>query len=39
MEAYEEPESNNWPKFRAAFCAHHVHQGVIELKKEFQDLK
>jgi hypothetical protein len=40
VEAHEEPESINWPKFRAAFRAHHVHQGVIKLKKkEFQDLK
>jgi transcription elongation factor Elf1 len=40
VEAYEEPESINWLEFRAAFHAHHVPQGVIELKKkEFQDLK
>jgi hypothetical protein len=39
MEAHEEPESINWLEFRAAFCAHHVPQGVIKLKKEFQDLK
>jgi hypothetical protein len=40
MEAHEEPESINWPVFRAAFRAHHVPQGVIKLKKkEFQDLK
>jgi hypothetical protein len=40
VEAHEEPESINWPKFRAAFYAHHVPQGVIMLKKkEFQDLK
>jgi 5-deoxy-D-glucuronate isomerase len=39
VEAHEEPESTNWPEFRAAFHAHHVPQGVIELKKEFQDLK
>jgi hypothetical protein len=39
VEAYEEPESINWPEFRAAFHAHHVPQGVINLKKEFQDLK
>jgi hypothetical protein len=39
-EAHEEPESINWPKFRAALRAHHVPQGVIKLKrKEFQDLK
>jgi hypothetical protein len=24
MEAHEEPESINWPKFRVAFRAHHV---------------
>jgi hypothetical protein len=40
VEAQKEPESINWPKFRAAFCAHHISQGVIKLKKkEFQDLK
>jgi hypothetical protein len=35
VKAHEEPESINWPKFRAAFHAHHVPQGVIKLKKEF----
>jgi hypothetical protein len=40
VEAHEEPESINWLKFRAAFCAHHIPQGVIRLnKKEFQDMK
>jgi hypothetical protein len=40
VEAHEEPESINWPEFRAAFRAHHFPQGVIKLKKkEFQDLK
>jgi hypothetical protein len=39
VEAHEEPESINWPEFRAAFRAHHVPQGVLKLKKEFQDLK
>jgi hypothetical protein len=40
VEAHEEPESINWPEFRAAFHALHVPQGVIKLKKkEFQDLK
>jgi hypothetical protein len=40
VKAHEEPESINSPKFRAAFHAHHVPQGVIKLKKkEFQDLK
>jgi hypothetical protein len=34
VEAHEEPESINWPEFRAAFCAHHVLQGVIKLKKK-----
>jgi hypothetical protein len=29
VEAYEEPESINWPEFRVAFCAYHVPQGVI----------
>jgi hypothetical protein len=40
VEDHVEPESINWPEFRAAFRAHHVPQGVIKLKKkEFQDLK
>jgi hypothetical protein len=26
MEAHEEPESINWPEFKAAFHAHHVPQ-------------
>jgi hypothetical protein len=40
VEALEEPESINWPEFRATFRAHHVPQGVIKLKKkQFQDLK
>jgi hypothetical protein len=40
VEAHEEPKSINWPEFRAAFHAHHVPQGVIELKKKAcQDLK
>jgi hypothetical protein len=40
VEAHEEPESINWPEFKATFHAHHVFQGVIKLKnKEFQDLK
>jgi hypothetical protein len=37
VEAHEEPESINWPELRAR--VHHVPQGVIKLKKEFQDLK
>jgi hypothetical protein len=39
VEAHEEPKSINWLKFKATFRAHHVSQGVIKLKKEFQDLK
>jgi hypothetical protein len=39
MEAHGEPESINWPEFRATFHVHQVPQGVIKLKKEFQDLK
>jgi hypothetical protein len=39
VEAHEKPESINWLEFRAAFHAHHVPQGVINLKKDFQDLK
>jgi hypothetical protein len=40
VEAHEEPESINWPEFKAAFHAYHVPQRVIKLmKKEFQDLK
>jgi hypothetical protein len=34
VEAHEEHESINWPEFIAAFCAHHVPQGVIKLKKK-----
>jgi hypothetical protein len=39
VEAHEELESINWLEFRATFCAHHVPQGGIKLKKDFQDLK
>jgi hypothetical protein len=39
VEAHKEPESINWSEFRAAFGADHVPQGLIKLKKEFQDLK
>jgi hypothetical protein len=39
VEAHEDPENINWPKFRAAFRKHHVPQGVIKLMKEPQDLK
>jgi hypothetical protein len=34
VEAHEVPESINWLKFRVTFCAHHVPQGVIKLKKK-----
>jgi hypothetical protein len=40
VEAHEDPESINWPEFKAAFRAHHGPQGVIKIKKKvFQDLK
>jgi hypothetical protein len=39
VETHEEPESINCLEFRADFHVHHVPQGVIKLKKEFQDLK
>jgi hypothetical protein len=39
VEAHKKHESINWPEFRAAFCSHHVPQGVIKLKKELHDLK
>jgi hypothetical protein len=39
MDAHEEPESISWQEFKTAFRAHHAPQGVIKLKKEFQDLK
>jgi hypothetical protein len=40
VEGHVEPESINWPEFRATFRAHHVPQRVIKLKKkEFQYLK
>jgi hypothetical protein len=40
VEAHEEPESMSFPKFRTTFCAYHVPQGVIKVKKKgFQDLK
>jgi hypothetical protein len=34
VEAPVEPESINWPKFRATFRAHHVPQWVIKPKKK-----
>jgi hypothetical protein len=36
MEAHGEPKSINWTEFRAAFCTHHVPQGVIKLKQSFR---
>jgi hypothetical protein len=38
-EAHEELDTINWNEFKMAFCSHHVPQGIIQLKKEFQDLK
>jgi isochorismate synthase EntC len=34
IEAHREPESINWPEFRATFRAHHVPQCVIKPKKK-----
>jgi hypothetical protein len=39
VEAYEEPDTINWNEFKMVFWSHHVPQGIIKLKKEFQDLK
>jgi hypothetical protein len=39
VEAHEEPNTINWNEFKMAFCSHHVPQGAIMLKKEFQYLK
>jgi hypothetical protein len=39
VEAHEEPDTINWNEFKMAFRSHHVPQGIIKLKKEFQDLK
>jgi hypothetical protein len=40
VDEHEEPNSINWQEFRTAFHLHHVHQGIIKMKKkEFQDLK
>jgi hypothetical protein len=39
VEAHEEPNTINWNEFKMAFRSHHVPQGIIKLKKEFQDLK
>jgi hypothetical protein len=39
VEAHEDPKNINWHEFRATFHAHHVPQGVMKLKKEFQDMK
>jgi hypothetical protein len=39
VEAHEEPDTINWNEFKMAFRSHDVPQGVIKLKKEFQDLK
>jgi hypothetical protein len=34
VEAHEKPRSINWSEFRASFCAHHLPQRVIKLKKK-----
>jgi hypothetical protein len=39
VEAREEPDTINWNEFKMAFRSHHIRQGIIKLKKEFQDLK
>jgi hypothetical protein len=39
IEAHEEPNTIIWNETKMAFCSHHVPQGFIKLKKEFQDLK
>jgi hypothetical protein len=39
VEAHEESDTINWNEFKMDFRSHHVPQGVIKLKKEFQDLK
>jgi hypothetical protein len=39
VEAHEEPDTINWNEFKMAFRSYHVPQGVIKLKKEFQNLK
>jgi hypothetical protein len=39
VEAHEEPKSISWNEFMNIFRSHHVPQGTIKLKMEFQDLK
>jgi hypothetical protein len=39
VEAHEEPESINWQEFKNSFHSYHVPLGVMNLKKEFKDLK
>jgi hypothetical protein len=39
VEAHEEPNNINWKEFKMVFRSHHVPQGIIKLKKEFEDLK
>jgi hypothetical protein len=39
VDSHEELASINWQEFRTAFCLHHVPQGIIKMKKVFQDLK
>jgi hypothetical protein len=39
VKAHEEPDTINWNEFKMDFRTHHVPQGIIKLKKEFQYLK
>jgi hypothetical protein len=39
VEAHEEPDTINWNEVKMAFRSHDIPQGIIKLKKEFQDLK
>jgi hypothetical protein len=39
VEAHKEPDTTNWNEFKMPFRSHHVPQGIIKLKNEFQDLK
>jgi hypothetical protein len=37
---HEEPDIIHWNEFQMVFRSHHVHQGIIKLKKkEFENLK
>jgi hypothetical protein len=39
IEAHEEPNTINWNEFKMPSHSHHIPQGVIKLRKEFQELK